>query len=90
MVISNALDWLKRSNRLSDKRIERAELVLGRDVVDRLLVFSLHLWGGEARSIADAVGWPTDTVNGVIKRVNRVGLPAGRGDIITGGGADRR
>lgn len=76
MVVSNVLDELKRSNRLANKRIDRAETLLGLDVIVRLLIFALHLLGGEAGSIAEAVDWPTDTVNGVIKRVYREGLPA--------------
>lgn len=76
MVVSNLLDGLKRSNQLADKRRRKAEALLGQDVVARIIIFALHLWGGEAKSIAEALGWPVDTVNGVIKRVYKEGLPA--------------
>jgi hypothetical protein len=76
MVASDVWDRLKRSNRLAEKRIHRAVTTLGDDVVDRLMIFALHLLGGQAESIAAAVDKPVDSVNGMIQRVYKEGLPA--------------
>ncbi len=48
MVASDVWDRLKPSNRLAEKRIHRAVTTLGDDVVDRLMIFALHLLGGPA------------------------------------------
>ncbi len=76
MVASDVWDRLKRSNRLAEKRIDRAVAALDDDVVDRLMIFALHLLGGPAGRIGAAVDKPVDSVNGIIQRVYKEGLPA--------------
>ena len=76
MDISDPFGELERSGAWAEKRRQKADAVLGHDVVDRLLAFAYHLLGAQSNDIARSIGLPVDTLNGLFKRICREGLPA--------------
>lgn len=64
------------SNIYAQKRIERACETLGEEALKKLFLFTNHLRGAQSADIAKILQMPLDTVNGLIKRVYRNGLPA--------------
>lgn len=60
----------------SQKRIEKALLVLPKLVLKKMLFFSLYLLGARIGAIASLVGMPEESGKTVIKRILQGGLPA--------------
>ncbi len=76
MVMLNPSSSLRVSQRWAERRAQAAAERLGEEVVRRTLAFAWHLQGAETRGIAQTLDVPTDTLNGLFKRVLRDGLPA--------------
>ncbi len=76
MVNSKHLHIPNCSNVYAQKRIKRACETLGEEALNKLFLFTDHLRGAQSADIAKILQMPLDTVNGIIKRVYRNGLPA--------------
>jgi len=64
------------SSHLAQDRMQRAQQSLGRNVVQRILCFSLYLLGVNRRAIGQSLGIPAETAKSIIKAVTRNGLSA--------------
>ena len=67
---------MKTSDQWGRRRMDKAVSTLGSVIPKRVLAFAWHLQGAETQEIAQYVGIPTDTLNGVFKRLFDEGLPA--------------
>lgn len=64
------------SSELSQKRLEKANSLLGAGVVARILAFALYLLGANRSALAQYVGLPLDTLKSLLQRMLKDGLPA--------------
>jgi DNA-binding CsgD family transcriptional regulator len=64
------------STQLSHQRISFANKVLGTNVTQRILSYSLYLQGVSKASISESLNIPPDTTKSLIKRINSDGITA--------------
>jgi len=64
------------SIRSSQQRVDVANKTLGKDVVQKILCFSLYLLGASGKSISTSLNTAPDTVKSSIKRVQQNGVAA--------------
>ena len=64
------------SQELQQKRLSRAQGVLGTNVVRRILCFALYLLGVDRSSVADLIDIPPGTIRSVVRAILHNGLPA--------------
>ncbi len=56
------------------KRLETAEIVLGRDVLTRFLIYALYLLGFKREALAEMFGYQLSGVKSIVDRVGTSGL----------------
>jgi transposase len=64
------------STKLSRQRISFANKVLGTNVTQRILSYSLYLQGASKTSISESLNIPQDTIKSLIKRIHSDGITA--------------
>jgi hypothetical protein len=64
------------SRKLATPRIEKAESILGKTVVARILAFALYLMGGKRSHIAKALDIPLETTRSLNRRILHAGIGA--------------
>lgn len=74
--MTNSQELPPLSSRSSAQRMERANRVLGAQVVARILAVALYLLGANRKVLAERLDMPVDTVKSLIQRAFRDGLPA--------------
>jgi len=67
---------LEFHSELSEKRLGKANKILGEKVVKRILAFALFLLGSHRRATAELLNMPQDTLKSLINRVLRGGITA--------------
>lgn len=67
---------LKFSPNLSEERIERAEQVLGKKTLRKLICFVLYLLGVDRASLSSFIKMPAGTIRSLIRSINNQGLNA--------------
>jgi hypothetical protein len=67
---------LKFYSELSEKRMGKANEILGEKVVKHILAFAFFLLGAHRRAIAELLNMPQDTLKSFIERVFRIGITA--------------
>ncbi len=64
------------SPRLSKDRIEKAEQVLGKKILNKLICYVLYLLGVDRASLSSFLNLPAGTVRSLIRSINNQGLSA--------------
>ena len=64
------------SPKLSQRRMEQSESVLGADVLNRLLCFALYNLGVNRTDLSNILKAPPGTIKSTIRAINRGGLTA--------------
>lgn len=67
---------LSFSSRLAENRMGQAQRVFGPGILQRLLCYSLYLFGVNRKTIGHTLGIPPETAKSTIKTINRDGLMA--------------
>jgi len=67
---------LKFTPKLSKIRIEKAEQVLGKKILNKLICFVLYLLGVDRASLSSFLNLPAGTVRSLIRSINNQGLSA--------------
>lgn len=76
VVMPNCQDLPPLSDRASAQRMERAQRILGTQVVARILALALYLLGDNRKTLAERLEMPLDTLKSLIQRTFQNGLPA--------------
>ncbi len=64
------------SRKLATQRIRKAESMLGKTVITRILAFALYLMGGKRSHIAKALDMPMETTRSLNRRLLQTGIGA--------------